>query len=115
MTTSSHSFTRRALLSSGSVAAGIAATPALAKVAARAARPTAFRQTIDGFAEEVLQLSPETATSLGVDTGARAGLRAKLSDGSEAGNARFAAAAASMMTRLRKVEGRLGRARAKTR
>ncbi len=104
MTTTSFTFTRRALLSTGTVAAGVAATPSLAKVAARAARPASFRQMIDGFAEEVLQFSPETATSLGVDTGPRAGLRAKLSDGSEAGNAKFAAAAAGMMARLHRID-----------
>ena len=104
MTPTSFTFTRRALLSTGSVAAGMAATPAFAKAAARAARPASFRQTIDGFAEEVLQFSPETATSLGVDTGPRAGLRAKLSDGSAAGNAKFAAATAGMMTRLHKID-----------
>ncbi len=98
------SITRRALLSTGSVAAGVAATPAFAKVAARAARPASFRQTIDGFAEEILRFSPETATSLGVDTGPRAALRARLSDGSAAGNAKFAAATAGMMTRLRQID-----------
>lgn len=107
MTTNSYTFTRRALLSTGSLAVGVAAAPALAKVAqvaTRAATPSNFRQTIDAFADEVLQFSPETATSLGVDTGARASLRAKLSDGSEAGNARFAAAVGDMMTRIHKVD-----------
>ena len=82
-------FTRRALLSSGSAAVGLASAPTFAKVAARAGRPASFRETIDEFADEVLQALPETATSLGVDKGARAGLRAKLSDGSAAGNARL--------------------------
>ena len=104
MTVTPLTLTRRALLSTGSVAAGMAATPAFAKVAARATRPATFRQTIDGFAEEVLKFSPETATSLGVDTGSRAGLRAKLSDGSAAGSARFAAAAGGMMSRLHKID-----------
>ncbi len=97
-------FTRRALLSTGSAAAGLAATPAFAKMATGKAKPSAFRATIDGFAEEILKTSPESATSLGVDTGARAGLRAKLSDGSAAGNARFAATAAGMMTKLHAVD-----------
>ncbi len=103
-TATGFTFTRRALLSTGSVAAGMAATPVLAKAAAKAARPATFRQTIDGFAEELLRFSPETATSLGVDTGARAGLRAKLGDGSATGSARFAAAAGNMMTRLKAVD-----------
>jgi uncharacterized protein (DUF885 family) len=104
MTTTSFAFSRRALLSTGSAAAGFAATPALAKVATKKAAPSPFRATIDGIADEVLNFSPETATSLGVDTGARAGLRAKLSDGSEAGNAKFAAAVGSMMGRIHKID-----------
>jgi uncharacterized protein (DUF885 family) len=104
MTTTSFAFSRRALLSTGSAAAGFAATPALAKVAVKKSAPSLFRATIDQFADEVLNFSPETATSLGVDTGARAGLRAKLSDGSEAGNARFAAAVGSMMGRIHKID-----------
>lgn len=98
-------FTRRAVLSTGTAAAGLAATPVLAKAAAAAtSKASPFRATIDGIAEEILKFSPETATSLGVDTGARAGLRAKLGDGSEAGNARFAATAAQMMTRLNTID-----------
>lgn len=96
-------FTRRTLLSTGTAAAGFAAAPVLAKTAA-APKTSAFRATIDGFAEEILKFSPETATSLGVDTGARAGLRAKFADGSEAGNVRFAAAAGQMMTKLKGID-----------
>jgi uncharacterized protein (DUF885 family) len=40
---------------------------------------------LDGIAGEVLRASPETATSLGLDTGARASLKSKLSDRSVAG------------------------------
>ena len=40
---------------------------------------------LDGFAVHFLTLSPESATSLGVDTGARAGLRSKLQDRSAPG------------------------------
>jgi len=40
---------------------------------------------LDGFADHFLNLSPESATSLGVDTGARAALRSKLQDRSAAG------------------------------
>lgn len=104
MINTNFALTRRALLSTGSAAAALAATPAFAKIAAGKKKPSVFRATIDGFAEEVLKFSPETATSLGVDTGARGGLRAKLSDGSAAGNARFAAAAAGMMTKLHAVD-----------
>src|SRR6186713_747109 len=40
---------------------------------------------IDECAEHLLALFPETATSLGIDTGARAALRSKLADRSAAG------------------------------
>jgi uncharacterized protein (DUF885 family) len=99
-------FTRRTLLSTGTAVAGLAVSPALAKAATKAAAvaTSPFRKTIDAIAEEALNFSPETATSLGIDTGARAGLRAKLSDGSAAGNARVAAGVASMMKRLKAID-----------
>ncbi len=106
MTTTTYDLTRRTLLSTGTAAAGLAAAPALAKVAAAkpAAAASPFRKTIDAIAEEALVFSPETATSLGIDTGARAGLRAKLSDGSVAGNARIAASVGNMMKRLKAID-----------
>ena len=96
--------TRRTMISTSALALGAAATPGLAKVAARTAAPTSFRATLDSFADELLTYSPEQATSLGVDVGKRAGLRARLSDGSEAGNAKFAAATGRMMTRLHAID-----------
>ena len=95
--------TRRTLMTTAAAVTGAAAFPAIVNAATSAAGSSAFRQTIDAIADEALRFSPEQATSLGVDVGARAGLRAKLSDGSAAGNARFAAAVDSMMTRLHRV------------
>nr|MBA3578253.1 hypothetical protein [Sphingomonas sp.] len=46
---------------------------------------------LDSAAENLLRLSPEAATSLGIDTGARAQLRHKLSDRSAQGQAQVAA------------------------
>lgn len=43
---------------------------------------------LDRCAENLLKLQPESATSLGIDTGARAGLRAQLSDRSVEGQQR---------------------------
>jgi uncharacterized protein (DUF885 family) len=48
------------------------------------------RALLDELAEHLLRLSPESATSLGIDTGARAPLRAQLSDRSAAGQQRIA-------------------------
>jgi uncharacterized protein (DUF885 family) len=45
---------------------------------------------LDEFAENLLRLLPESATSLGVDTGARAALRSQLADRSTAGQQRIA-------------------------
>lgn len=46
---------------------------------------------LDEFAENLLQLFPESATSLGIDVDARASLRSRLSDRSAAGQQRIAA------------------------
>src|SRR6188508_434691 len=45
---------------------------------------------LDGVADNLLRLVPESATSLGIDTGARAALRSQLGDRSEAGKKRIA-------------------------
>ena len=46
---------------------------------------------LDEIAESYLRLSPESATQLGIDTGARAALRSQLFDRSEEGRQRIAA------------------------
>jgi uncharacterized protein (DUF885 family) len=46
---------------------------------------------LDAVADSLLKLLPETATSLGIDTGARAALRSQLGDRSDAGKQRLAA------------------------
>jgi uncharacterized protein (DUF885 family) len=93
-------FTRRRMMSTSAAVIGLAAVPAWA----RAESPSTFRATIDGFADEILAQDPEQATSLGVDTGMRAALRAQSSDGSAAGLARFAALTDSMAARLQRVD-----------
>ena len=45
---------------------------------------------LDSIAENLLRLQPETATSLGIDTGERAALRSQLGDRSQAGTRRLA-------------------------
>ena len=94
--------TRRKMMSTAAAATGVAALPAGADAATGSAAAP-FRQTIDAIADQVLVAQPEQATSLGVDTGGRAALRARLSDGSAAGNARFSAAVDTMMARLKRV------------
>jgi uncharacterized protein (DUF885 family) len=60
------------------------------------------RALLDELAENLLRLMPESATSLGIDTGARAALRARLTDRSASGQQRIAS----------QVKGDLGRANA---
>jgi len=75
--------------------AGLVATTALpilsvpaAAVAGNDAQANALLQS---FADNLLRFYPEQASSLGVDTGARAALRSKLEDRSSAGQERIAA------------------------
>jgi uncharacterized protein (DUF885 family) len=74
--------------------AGIAATTALPLVSTSAAAAVGAdaqaNAVLQSFAENLLRLYPEQASSLGVDTGARAGLRSRLEDVSAAGQARIA-------------------------
>lgn len=55
----------------------------------------------DQFMKEDLDLSPTTATSLGLDTGARARQKSEIDDGSEAGIAKQKALTASQLRRLK--------------
>ena len=55
---------------------------------------------LDGIANNLLSLSPEAATSLGIDIGARAGLRSQLADRSAAGQQRIARQLRTDLARL---------------
>jgi uncharacterized protein (DUF885 family) len=79
---------RRAfLLSTGAFAAAGVAPPVLAQAKSNS-EDAKLRSLLDRFVYERLNESPEQATSLGLDTGERAGLRSRLSDNSAAGEAR---------------------------
>jgi uncharacterized protein (DUF885 family) len=86
------------------LAAGTAAvaTPGYASAAVR--KMAAARAPLDTllatFADELLVMSPTTATGLGVDTGKFAGLRAKIDAGGPAARAKASAQMNSMRTRL---------------
>jgi len=75
--------------------AGLAATTALPLVSSPAfAAPTSEPQAkalLNSIAENLLRLQPAQATSLGIDTGARASYRSRLEDRSPAGQAKIAA------------------------
>lgn len=86
--------------------AAIAATPALAQLAAAAPGSADDRllTLFDAMFAEGIADSPERATSLGLDTGANAGLKSKLSDYSRAGRDADLARAASQLQRLQAID-----------
>jgi len=59
-----------------------------------------FTSSLARYAQEILRLSPETGTSLGLDKGANAGLKSKLSDISPAGNAAWVRQLKAMVAEL---------------
>ncbi|MDE2042344.1 MAG: DUF885 domain-containing protein, partial [Alphaproteobacteria bacterium] len=88
--------TRRALLGSAGSAAALSALP----TAIQASAQHDFGELLAQLADDALQLWPDQATSLGVDTGKNAGLRSKLSDETPAYYEAWEQLARSMKTRL---------------
>ena len=78
-------FDRRTFLATSAGAALVAATPALAQTGSEDAK---LRTKLDAMFETLVDDSPRFATSLGKDKGARAGLKSKLDDNSNAAKAR---------------------------
>ncbi|SFP93373.1 DUF885 domain-containing protein [Sphingomonas rubra] len=91
---------RRTLLLGGAAAAALAGLPR-GVVAQGAPTPGPLDPLFDRLVQAQLRRSPEGATSLGLDKGANADLRAKLSDQSFAG---IAAAKAQNLAELRELE-----------
>ncbi len=91
---------RRTLLTTTATAVGAAAVlPGLANAAPGTAAE--LNAMFDAFFKEGLRERPEGATQLGLDTGANADLKGKLSDESEAGVARARALTRSQLERLK--------------
>ncbi|MGZ3402257.1 MAG: DUF885 domain-containing protein [Phenylobacterium sp.] len=80
------SLDRRHLLTAGAATALLAASPKTRHGASAAAAPgdAALNRYFDKVSEDLLKTGPEQATSLGLDTGARAALKSQLSDASMA-------------------------------
>lgn len=82
---------RRHMLLAGAAAGLAAAAPKAARNAPAAAAPSvgdrALSAHLDGLAEALLNRWPEQATSYGLDTGRRAGLKSALSDASPSAHA----------------------------
>ena len=97
---------RRQLLL-GATAAGLAASASGLAWAAAAKGPIAnpkLAAMLDSFVQEALVASPETATSLGLDSGANVGLKSKLSDASAAGRKAAVAGYQSRRNRLKAID-----------
>jgi uncharacterized protein (DUF885 family) len=91
----------------GAAAATVAGTlPVRLAAQARGTNPadTALRAALDRFFYARIEESPEAATSLGLDSGARAHLKSKLDDDSPAGRARSLKRAKSELAELDKVD-----------
>jgi len=84
--------------------AALAALSGLSACAKREPLPKSVENPLPGIAEEILADYPENATGLGIDTGARAALKAKLSDRSAAGQEAIAKRVAERLERLKSVD-----------
>jgi uncharacterized protein (DUF885 family) len=94
---------RRHLLAMTLASAATTALPATAQAVAKRAAATPgsrFSGMLAQFADEILRLTPEQATGLGLDSGQRAALKSQLGDGSPVGEAKWASQVKSMLTRL---------------
>lgn len=79
--------TRRAVLGNAAAASLALSLPGAARAATAAPRDAELGAALKTIADAVLQRQPETATLLGADTGANAGLARRLNDLSPAGRA----------------------------
>jgi uncharacterized protein (DUF885 family) len=92
---------RRLFLTGATSVALGAALPAAAQAQGEDAK---LRTLLDRFWDEGIEEAPEWATSLGLDTGARAGLRGRLSDYSAAGRDAMFARMKGRLTRLQAID-----------
>lgn len=85
---------------------GTSATFALSTLPARAAESADARAEalLADIAEEIMADAPESASSLGIDTGARTALKSRLGDKSPAGQRQIAAHVAARLERLKAVD-----------
>lgn len=91
---------RQALALMGAATSTLALDAAQAAPLRRADPSQAANAYLDWVAWQLVNLSPESATSLGIDTGVHAGLKARLGDRSAAGQAKVAATLRSALKGL---------------
>ena len=93
---------RRQLLHATAAGGAFALLPGAARAVLAAGDP--FATLLAQLADEYLLLAPESATSLGLDTGSRASLKGQLGDSSQAGIDKMNALIRSMHARLLRVD-----------
>ncbi len=98
-------FDRRQVLLSGAAVAAFAPFATLRSFGADAAGGDRLNQLFDAFMDTNLDLSPITATALGLDVGARAHQRSEVDDNSLAGIARQKAVTADQLNRIEAFPG----------
>ncbi len=98
--------TRRELLAGSGAVGGAVALSGCNSIAPLRGPATAAQANalLDSIAENLLWQSPETATSLGIDKGARAPLRSRLGDRSMTGQARLAATLRTDLARAEAID-----------
>jgi uncharacterized protein (DUF885 family) len=106
MSQPSQVFSRRQTLAALGAGAATLALPACTNKALSATvvgplNEAGAKALLDSIADRLLALSPESATSLGVDVGAQAALRGKLADRSAAGQAAIASTLKEDIARIR--------------
>ena len=99
---------RRLFLQTGAASAATLAFPAsaFAQSSAPAGRSPELARLFDALFQEQLRLRPESATQLGLDKGANADLRARLTDESPAGRAAAKAQTQDQLRRLLAIDPR---------
>ncbi|QUM72479.1 DUF885 domain-containing protein [Sphingopyxis granuli] len=95
---------RRTLAALGAGTASLALAARAPALAAAAPQQDGAQALLDSIADNLLARSPESATSLGIDTGARAALRAQLADRSAAGQQALADTLKADLARVRVVD-----------
>jgi uncharacterized protein (DUF885 family) len=98
---------RRQMLLGAAAVGAVSSMPLAACTQAAAKGPVANAELgslLDAFVQEMLVSSPETATSLGLDKDALAGLKSKLSDASAAGRRKTVEDYRSRVTRLKEIK-----------
>jgi uncharacterized protein (DUF885 family) len=100
-------FSRRQAVTALGATSAVALLPGCARTLAAPAGPASEAEAsalLDSIAENLLWLSPESATSLGIDTGTRAALRSRLADRSAAGQARLEATLRADLARAEAID-----------